>query len=224
MNFTEQREEMQRRQQELNKSDEKIQELIEVLDTRKDEALERTFKQVARNFREAFQALVPNGHGSLVMVRKRKEDEPVDDDDDDEDGQREEDGRLDKYAGVRVKVSFTGQGETQAMKQLSGGQKTVVALALIFAIQRCDPAPFYLFDEIDAALDPQYRAAVGTMIRRQADTTGTQFVITTFRPELCKIADQVYGVFHKNRVSTVKVIDQHAALAFIENDQGGAVR
>jgi len=41
------------------------------------------------------------------------------------------------------------------MKQLSGGQKTLVALALIFAIQRCDPAPFYLFDEIDAALDPQ---------------------------------------------------------------------
>ncbi len=38
------------------------------------------------------------------------------------------------------------------MKQLSGGQKTLVALALIFAIQRCDPAPFYLFDEIDAAL------------------------------------------------------------------------
>ena len=45
------------------------------------------------------------------------------------------------------------------MKQLSGGQKTLVALALIFAIQRCDPAPFYLFDEIDAALDPQYRQA-----------------------------------------------------------------
>jgi hypothetical protein len=44
-----------------------------------------------------------------------------------------------------------------SMKQLSGGQKTLVALALIFAIQGCDPAPFYLFDEIDAALDPQYR-------------------------------------------------------------------
>lgn len=41
------------------------------------------------------------------------------------------------------------------MRALSGGQKTLVALALIFAIQRCDPAPFYLFDEIDAALDPQ---------------------------------------------------------------------
>lgn len=43
------------------------------------------------------------------------------------------------------------------MRQLSGGQKTLVALALIFAIQRCDPAPFYLFDEIDAALDPQVK-------------------------------------------------------------------
>ena len=51
------------------------------------------------------------------------------------------------------------------MKQLSGGQKTVVALALIFAIQRCDPAPFYLFDEIDAALDPQYRTAVGSILQ-----------------------------------------------------------
>ena len=47
------------------------------------------------------------------------------------------------------------------MQQLSGGQKSLVALALIFAIQRCDPAPFYLFDEVDAALDPKHRSAVG---------------------------------------------------------------
>ena len=46
------------------------------------------------------------------------------------------------------------------MNQLSGGQKTLVALTLIFAIQKCDPAPFYLFDEIDQALDPQYRKSV----------------------------------------------------------------
>ena len=46
------------------------------------------------------------------------------------------------------------------MNQLSGGQKTLVALTLIFAIQKCDPAPFYLFDEIDQALDPSYRKAV----------------------------------------------------------------
>lgn len=52
------------------------------------------------------------------------------------------------------------------MQQLSGGQKSLVALALIFAIQKCDPAPFYLFDEIDQALDAQHRKAVsGTVLR-----------------------------------------------------------
>ena len=46
------------------------------------------------------------------------------------------------------------------MQQLSGGQKSLVALTLIFAIQKCDPAPFYLFDEIDQALDSSHRKAV----------------------------------------------------------------
>lgn len=61
------------------------------------------------------------------------------------------------------------------MQQLSGGQKSLVALTLIFAIQKCDPAPFYLFDEIDQALDAQHRKAVagkrfllcGTIIEKQ---------------------------------------------------------
>lgn len=52
------------------------------------------------------------------------------------------------------------QAEMKDMQQLSGGQKSLVALALIFAIQKCDPAPFYLFDEIDQALDAQHRKAV----------------------------------------------------------------
>ena len=63
-------------------------------------------------------------------------------------------------------VSF-GAGEVLSLKALSGGQKTLVALALIFAIQRCDPAPFYLFDEIDAALDPAFRTTVARMLASQ---------------------------------------------------------
>ena len=70
-----------------------------------------------------------------------------------------------------LQVSF-GAGEVMTMKQLSGGQKTLVALALILAIQRCDPAAFYLFDEIDAALDPQYRTTVARMLAQQARRTG----------------------------------------------------
>ncbi|XP_073362635.1 structural maintenance of chromosomes protein 3-like [Aegilops tauschii subsp. strangulata] len=80
------------------------------------------------------------------------------------------------------------------MKQLSGGQKTVVALTLIFAIHA---APFCLFDEIDAALDPQCRRAVGSVVRHLAYT---QFIAATFRPEILKVADKIYGVTRKNRL------------------------
>uniref|UniRef100_A0A0D3F0B7 SMC hinge domain-containing protein n=1 Tax=Oryza barthii TaxID=65489 RepID=A0A0D3F0B7_9ORYZ len=201
VNFTEQREQLERRRAELDGGDQKIRELVSILDRRKDESIERTFKGVARHFREVFSELVQGGHGHLVMMKKKDGDAGDEDIDNDEDGPREPDpeDRMEKYIGVKVKVSFTGQGETQSMKQLSGGQKTVVALTLIFAIQRCDPAPFYLFDEIDAALDTQYRTAVGNMIRRLADMADTQFIATTFRPEIVKVADKIYGVTYKNR-------------------------
>jgi structural maintenance of chromosome 3 (chondroitin sulfate proteoglycan 6) len=52
---------------------------------------------------------------------------------------------------------------------LSGGQKSLVALATVFAIQKCDPAPFYLFDEIDANLDAQYRTAVASQFTMLAN-------------------------------------------------------
>ena len=70
------------------------------------------------------------------------------------------------HSCVHYQVSFTGQtSEMKELQQLSGGQKSLVALAMIFAIQKCDPAPFYLFDEIDQALDSQHRHAVaGTLI------------------------------------------------------------
>ena len=60
------------------------------------------------------------------------------------------------YTGISIRASFADKSETQIMQQLSGGQKSLVALALIFAIQRADPAPFYLFDEVDSALDDKY--------------------------------------------------------------------
>lgn len=94
-----------------------------------------------------------------------------------------------KYSGVKVKVSF-GMGEVQTMQQLSGGQKTMVALTLIFAIQRCDPAPFYLFDEIDAALDSQYRTTVAKMLEKQMEDVRNpaQFIVTTFHPQVVNVS------------------------------------
>ncbi|KAI8025943.1 Structural maintenance of chromosomes protein 3 [Camellia lanceoleosa] len=174
-------------------------ELISVLDLWKDESIERTFKGVAKHFREVFSELVQGGHGFLVMMKKKDGDHGDDDEDDDAPRAPDMEGRVEKYIGVKVKGRLS-------MKQLSGGQKTVVALTLIFAIQRCDPAPFYLFDEIDAALDPQYRTVFGIHHPNVV-------------AELVKVADKIYGVTHKNRVSHVNVVTKEEALDFIEHDQ-----
>ncbi|CAB4408988.1 unnamed protein product [Rhizophagus irregularis] len=200
---------------ELDQSKRAINELITVLDQRKDEAIERTFKQVAKYFSEVFEKLVPAGRGQLIMQRRIDRDSEEEDDDDDND---HEGSVVDNYTGVAIKVSFNSKtDEGLRMQQLSGGQKSLVALTLIFAIQQCDPAPFYLFDEIDAALDAQYRTAVASMIHELCDNG--QFITTTFRPEMLANADKFYGVTFSNKVSRVSAISKDDALNFITQEQ-----
>jgi len=78
----------------------------------------------------------------------------------------------------------------------------LVAFFTVFAIQKSDPAPFYLFDEIDANLDADRRTAVAAMVA-ELSATG-QYICTTFRPELIPHAEAFFGVtFGNNKVSTV---------------------
>jgi len=93
------------------------------------------------------------------------------------------------------------------------------ALALVFAIQASDPAPFYLFDEIDANLDAQYRTAVAQMLSELAE--GGQFICTTFRPEMLLVADKCYSVGYQNKTSSIDVCSREAALNFIEGQIAG---
>ena len=103
------------------------------------------------------------------------------------------------------------------MSQLSGGQKALVAMALIFSIQRCDPAPFYIFDELDQALDSTYRQAVANVIHQQANNPNnpTQFIMSTFRPELVRVAKNCYGISHQNKVSSIHSMAKNDAMKFI---------
>ncbi|KAI9220536.1 RecF/RecN/SMC [Blastocladiella britannica] len=122
---------------------------------------------------------------------------------------------VDACSGVSIQVSFNSKAdEGLHMGQLSGGQKSLVALGLIFAIQQCDPAPFYLFDEIDANLDAQYRTAVANKIHALADHA--QFITTTFRPELLAHADKFYGVSFKDKASKIQCISRDDAMGFVE--------
>ncbi|KAI7823212.1 chromosome segregation protein sudA [Gamsiella multidivaricata] len=216
-NFTKQRDSLNQRKDELDASEAAIRELIQTLDQRKDEAIERTFKQVAKNFSEVFLKLVPAGRGRLIMQRKMDQTAPDVDEDEDED-QGHEASAIDNYTGIAIQVSFNSKmNEGLRMQQLSGGQKSLVALTLIFAIQQCDPAPFYLFDEIDANLDAAHRTAVAAMIHSLAENA--QFITTTFRPEMLTNADKFYGVTFQNKVSMVNAITKEEALDFVEQER-----
>ena len=206
MSFTEKRETLQAQKDELETGAESIRRLIDRLDMRKDEDILRTYKGVAKFFTEVFAELVPGGKAKLVML-KNKNREPSEEDDG---------GRL-QYSGVAMKIAFTSTGEAYLLQQLSGGQKSIVALALIFAIQRLDPAPFYLFDEIDANLDATYRQAVANLILKQA-RNNTQFITTTFRPEFVNAGDKWFGVTHRRKVSSVDEVEQDVALTFITDE------
>lgn len=156
-NFTKQRDTLMKRREELDSSQVSIEELIQVLDQRKDEAIERTFRQVSKDFAEIFEKLVPAGRGRLVIQRKVDKNQEAEDEGSDEEEAAKRGGGVENYTGVGISVSFNSRhDEQQRIQQLSGGQKSLCALALIFAIQQCDPAPFYLFDEVDANLDGIY--------------------------------------------------------------------
>ncbi|KAJ6073273.1 hypothetical protein N7467_011358 [Penicillium canescens] len=216
--FTKQRETLTSRRSELDASQKSIDDLISVLDQRKDEAIERTFKQVSREFHNVFEKLVPAGRGRLIIQRKTDRNaRPEDDVDSDDEEARQS---VENYVGVGISVSFNSKhDDQQRIQQLSGGQKSLCALALVFAIQACDPAPFYLFDEIDANLDAQYRTAVAQMLKSISDSTNGQFICTTFRPEMLHVAEKCYGVSFRQKASTIDVVSREEALKFVEEQK-----
>lgn len=111
---------MTKRRKELVDSQKSIKELVEVLDQRKDEAIERTFKQVSKEFATIFERLVPAGRGRLII--QRKTDQRVPEDEESEDERR--DG-VENYTGVGISVSFNSKhDDQQRIGQLSGGQKS----------------------------------------------------------------------------------------------------
>jgi structural maintenance of chromosome 3 (chondroitin sulfate proteoglycan 6) len=204
--FADDREALVQRNDEIVSSHESIRTLIKTLDNSKDEAINRTFKQVSKNFHDIFQRLVPNGRGELLMQRKSPEAIA---------SQLQANETYSAYAGVGIQVSFNSKhNEQQRIEQLSGGQKSLCALTFIFAIQQCDPAPFYLFDEIDANLDTQYRTAVASMIHELSQSG--QFICTTFRPEMLHVADNFLGVLFENKKSKVEPISRDDAMGFVQ--------
>lgn len=208
-NFSSQLVDVCKRKEDVDAAEIVISEALQRIDQQKEVAILQTLDNVNVHFQQVFQEMVPGGVGKLHVVKQDESSQLTP-------ASQTQHGSLSEIEGVRLEVSFTGQEQSfQLMSQLSGGQKTVVALSLIFAIQRLEPAPFYLLDEVDAALDASYRTALANLIDRTAGR-GSQVVLTTFRPEAVAKAKRCYRVFQRNRASQIEPVSREVAIQVLQ--------
>ena len=190
----------------LEENEKAIQEMIETLDSRKENAIKETFEKINTNFSLIFNKLThTHGKGSLELsihsVNVNTDQTQIEEEDDSENPSN--DNCITTEGRVAINVSFNeGDSEAQlTMNQLSGGQKSVVALAIVFAIQMAQPAPFYLLDEVDAALDPVHRESLSQLIKELS--ASSQYIFTTFKPELIQQSDSVFILNVENQSTVV---------------------
>eukprot|EP01133_Synstelium_polycarpum_P008142 gene8142-9557_t len=162
----------------IEKDKEKIESVIKELDEKKNESLRKTWKQVNLDFGSIFSTLLP---GTMAKL------EPPE-------GQTELDG-------LEVKVAF-GDVWKETLSELSGGQKSLLALSLILALLRFNPAPMYILDEIDAALDLSHTQNIGSMLKTHF--TSSQFIVVSLKEGMFNNANVLFETRFVDGVSEVK--------------------
>ena len=104
--------------------------------------------------------------------------------------------------GIDMLVQFPGKPPI-LVSGASGGERSVSAVAFLFAIQEFTPAAFYILDEVDAHLDAFHVAKLGELLLEEAEATQTQFIVVTLKPEMVNKAQKIYGVYESNGVSHI---------------------
>ena len=192
-------EELERQRNDLETALRELQQLIRDTDRRIKEAFEETFAAAAANFEEVVGHLFPGGRGNLRLVREDSGPRPVlggaESDEDapqpePEDEENVGDGPDDKM-GVEIEITPAGKA-TKRLTLLSGGEKSMTALAFLFAVFLARPCPFYILDEVEAALDDLNIDRFLKVLRSFADRA--QFIVVTHQKRTMEAADSLYGV------------------------------
>jgi chromosome segregation protein len=199
-------EELERQREDLETALRELKTLIRDTDRQIRETFEATFTAAAKNFEELAEQLFPGGRGRLRLVREDSGPRPVlggadvgeghGDGDapaaDDAEPEPEERG-LDPDDDIGVEIEITPAGK--AMKRLtllSGGEKSMTAIAFLFSVFLARPCPFYILDEVEAALDDFNIGRFLSLLRTHAGRA--QFIVVTHQKRTMEAADTLYGV------------------------------
>ncbi|KAK0547892.1 Structural maintenance of chromosomes protein 2 [Tilletia horrida] len=168
----------------------KIEETIQELDRYKRDALQRTWTKVNGDFGDIFNELLPGNYAKLQPPE----------------GQ-------DVTQGLEVKVRL-GQIWKQSLTELSGGQRSLIALSLIMSLLQFKPAPMYILDEIDAALDLSHTQHIGQLFKSRF--SGSQFIVVSLKEGLFTNANVLFRARFRDGTSIVERVAQRGV------DQGRA--
>ena len=169
----------------LEKEKKSIQEFIHELDDKKGRALSKTWQIVNANFGAIFRSLLPHVDAKLAPPEG-----------------------LSALEGLELKVQL-GSVWKDSLTELSGGQKSLLALSLVLALLLFKPAPFYILDEVDAALDVSHTRNIGKMIKQHFPHS--QFVVVSLKEGMFNNANVLYKVTFENGTSVVKRTEQESA-------------
>jgi chromosome segregation protein len=164
----------------LMKAEVDIQEIIAELDLLMEREFRKTFDAVAHEFREIFSRLFGGGTARLVLTLPNDMTE----------------------TGIDIEARLPGRRE-QGLSLLSGGERSLTAAALVFALLKVSPTPFCVLDEVDAMLDEANVGRFRDLLQELAQNT--QFIVVTHNRNTVQAADVIYGVT-MGRDSTSQVI------------------
>ena len=170
---------MKTQHDDLIQAEETLLKIIDELDSGMRKQFEEKFRAIRQEFDKVFKELFGGGHGTLELM----EDEDI------------------LEAGIQI-ISQPPGKKLQNMMQLSGGEKALTAIALLFAIQNLKPSPFCLLDEIEAALDDSNVDRFAGYLHKL--TKNTQFIVITHRRGTMVASDRLYGITMQEKgVSTL---------------------
>ncbi|MCK4552596.1 hypothetical protein KAT80_00125, partial [Candidatus Pacearchaeota archaeon] len=162
----------------INKEKQGVLRIIHAIDIKKKKTFVRTLNQLNEIFSRNFSQLSEKSRVSLGLENRKN---PFD-------------------SGVEVIVK-TGHGKYFDVRSLSGGEQTLVALSLIFAIQELKPYPFYILDEIDAALDKRNSARLAGLLNKYMKKG--QYIVITHNDEIITNATNLYGISMHDGISKI---------------------
>ena len=164
----------------IEKDKTKIESTIEKLNGEIRKALNGTYQKVSEDFGQIFADLLPGSFAKLVPVNM-----------------------MDVTEGLEVKVKL-GSVWKNSLLELSGGQRSLIALSLIMALLQFNPAPMYILDEVDAALDLSHTQNIGHLIKTRFK--GSQFIVVSLKEGMFTNANRVFRTRFQDGTSVVSVM------------------